>query len=147
MYKIHAALTGFPFAIVTALVIIEILKVFKFKNLLLVRLFCSSLFFLYVIFAFTSGYIADWFLPEFNEATLKTYDEHYFLARILLFVSAIPLVFSYLIYKDFKKNYYYFYLLFLFINLGLVLVTANHGGELVFEHGVGVTLPDQTPKP
>jgi uncharacterized membrane protein len=145
MHKVHAIFTGFPLAILLALILFEIFSRFKSnlfnKNINICRFFLLAIFLIFTLITFITGYVADWYLPKFSESALITFSNHYFYAKLILFVSLLPLFLSLIKYHTKKTNNTTLeiaYFLSLIFCITIILIIGYFGGELIFTHGIGV---------
>lgn len=144
MPNLHPPLTAFPLALLLVVAILEIVLLFRpryrdhLQQALAVNLFFAMVA---VIAAFFSGYQAS----DAANQTFRIADDvistHHSWGRLLLF-AVIPCWALELLGR--RARYYrplfrVGYFLLLAICVALVVVTGYLGGQLVFEHGAGVS--------
>jgi len=144
--NLHPPLTAFPLALITAVVILEIINCFrpssKLKSAIEINLFLAMIA---AIAAFYSGYQA----AENASLDFKVNEDiiawHHTVGRLILF-SIIPAFFLSLIAERaeyFRAGFKAFYYLLLGISFFLVVYTGYLGGELVFSYGAGVKVENR----
>ncbi len=141
MISLHPPLSGIPLSFVALLVVIEMLRwtrwgkgIATFTSFVVVATVVST------TAAFFSGYQAVSDLGEISEATEQLISQHHTIGRLLMF-NAFALATSHWITsvaahgKSFFHASYYF---FLVVQLVLTMWAGYFGGNLVFEHAIGV---------
>ncbi|MCB0338443.1 MAG: hypothetical protein KDD53_02515 [Bdellovibrionales bacterium] len=141
-YHLHPFLSSFPVVLCSCALLSEFLFVFsKRREFRLVTRFSIVLLLLSTIAAFLSGYLASDLANQTFVISNDLIERHHFTGQILLF-----LVFP-LSILNFARDYASygklgFSITFQVVLLATVLtafVTGFRGGELVFEHGAGVS--------
>lgn len=139
--NLHAALSGFPLPLAITLSVIEFLWWWQQKpqwnqsaKILLSALGGG------VILAYTSGWIASLSLPELSSLIEDALEAHFSFARAVLF-SVVPLTALRILAErttSRAKVFWWGYRTVLIGTLLFIVITGRLGGQLVFDHGVGV---------
>jgi uncharacterized membrane protein len=145
MIFLHPPLSGMPLAFVGLLVVVEVLRCFgswrgsllTTQRILLISLIGST------ICAFLSGYQASSPLGDLSSDVQNALGQHHAYGRLLLINSLLMGTFSLIAARAVhgKKGISALYVVTLVFQLLLTLWVGFLGGSLVFDRGVGVTLP------
>jgi len=142
MTNLHPPLTGLPFAGTLFLLAVEVLGGFRrFKQTAhIVRPIALVACIAGVAAAFLSGYQASSAVGNISDATQALLAQHHSLGRLVLLASGLMGAFYFAAQRARHGQrimfaLYYFSLLVFAVS---TLVVGQLGGELVFEHGVGV---------
>lgn len=141
MPSLHPPFAAFPVALLTVVVLLELSTFFWRSekrdaviatNLVLALVFTSVAFF--------SGYYARDALNVVTPEIDKKISDHHQSGRLLLFAlfPCVMLYFAALKATHGRKAFRVVYLISLMICFALLYNTGLAGGELVFQHGVGV---------
>lgn len=141
MVALHPPLSGYPLAFLSLLVVLEVLCLTRFRtrvlgarSIIVVALVIST------AASFFSGYQAVSNLSELSERIEGLISQHHTIGRLLLF-NVVVLATAYWISGVATQARVVFralYYLLLTSQLCLTLWVGYLGGELVFEHGIGV---------
>lgn len=141
MINTHPPASGFPFAFIVLLIVLEILQV-RFRSAIkrefiemVLFAFCAGL-----LLSFFSGYHGLEYVDTRNATVLDHVSVHHSWAKALLFVSP-ALLCTALLAPRAKKNQRFFWVAYyclLCITVLLTTLVSFLGGQLVFVHGAGV---------
>ena len=145
MIALHPPLSGMPLAFVVLLVVVEVLGCFGSRRASLVvtkRILLLSVIGA-TIGAFLSGYQASSPLGDVSPEVQEALGQHHAYGRLLLINSLLMGTFSWIASRAVhgKKGIVVLYVVTLAVQLMLTLWVGYLGGSLVFDRGVGVTLP------
>ena len=139
---IHPPLSSFPVALISSVVVLEMIGVFKrSKSLDMASSVLVVAAALGTAAAFFSGYFSfesasrSFHIPEAEIAF------HHNLGRLLLF-SVVPWVALHFLSRRAGAGWRIAYLMCLAVVFGLTVTTGFYGGRLVFHFGAGVSLSD-----
>lgn len=152
MYRLHAAVTGFPLAVCVLLLILECWCGFvsagdstddsaddstsASKH---VRKYLTYCLLLFVGLVFVTGYAVYLSMPEMEEEVAGAIEKHFFYGKLLLFILVPFAVCSVLRIKEpVSRGIYFFYCCSFLLFFFALLYVSFLGGELVFRYGVGV---------
>ena len=138
---IHPPFSGFPGVILVLLLGLELIFLAKLIEVEKAKSIATFLVIALCIispFTYFSGYFGSEYASRSFEVSQDVIKQHQFYALLFLF-SLFPLSIMFYL-RLIKAEYAFYYRFFLLVSLALVLITANMGGVLVFEHGAGVQL-------
>ncbi len=142
MLQFHPPLSGMPLAFVVLLVVVECLKKLRRLAPLLgaVQVVCVLSIMLSTALAFLSGYQASSELGELSDPLALELGTHHALGRLLLCNSILLATFFWVARVAVRGAAVFkaLYLIFLVSQIVLTLWVGGLGGDLVFEHGLGV---------
>ncbi len=144
MFNPHPPLSGFPPALLILLLVAEIAGGRGARE---IRRFLLLSTLVFSASAYFSGLYASEFASSHFEVPAQLISTHEGYARLFLLLF-LPLTFFGIIRDSAYGNRLIstLYRLLLTASLGIVIYTGHLGGELVFEHGAGVTLRAQGEK-
>ena len=139
--SLHPVCSGFPVAVLTLLVVNELLVFFKREQSgIRIRFFlvCSLAF--GSSCAFLTGYEASSLAGDLSEKVLALLSRHHATGRLLLINAFLISVFFWLsTFARYNQRLFHIaYYLTIFIQIGLTMYVGMLGGSLVFDCGVGV---------
>jgi uncharacterized membrane protein len=142
MGPIHPAIVHFPIALLVMAAVLHVLAFFISKPDLRTFAFWLHLVgTVTCVAAILSGDYAEGQLLEPSEAMRDLAGEHETLGMISGWGFGVLAVWAYL-RKESKVKWEQIGFVVLFVLMtGILLIAAQHGGELVYEYGAGVSLP------
>ena len=140
-YNFHPPLVSFPFALISVVVILELILLF-YRSEIIAKAITVNLIFivLTVVAAFFSGYQAMELANVKSDFLQDLVAYHHNMGRLLLF-STLACFVMYLAAQKASKRKILFsltYKLLLLLCFTLVIFTGYLGADLVFSHGIGV---------
>ena len=145
MMPLHPPLSGMPLAFVVLLVVVEGVRSFASwrdglrvtRRVLLISVIVST------VSAFLSGYQASSPLGDLSREVQEAVGQHHAYGRLLLINALLMGTFAWIGARAVhgKKGIWVLYVLTLLVQLALTLWVGYLGGSLVFDRGLGVTLP------
>lgn len=140
--NLHPIVVHIPIALLVVAVLIDLIRLFKREHsaLNLTVQFLYGLGTLGLIFAFISGRQATETVEVAGQAfSVLASHENWALATMIFFIAFFGLRFAAYWYQlDTRKSICVASVFLGLIGMGLVTITGDRGGELVFSHGVGV---------
>lgn len=146
MPDFHPFLVSFPIVLIVLVFSLEMYAKLKRDqsvssfNFILLAVLVLSVFFAY----FSGNYASSLITGKLYELHNPKIDFHHLLATVTLFLVIIPLVFKLSLKSNPKQALEVIYWLSLILVLISILTTGYFGGSLVFDHGVGVNLANQS---
>lgn len=145
--NLHPLVVHFPIALLAVAVLVDIIRLAKRKHasLNLTVQILYGLGTLGLIFAFLSGRLATETVEVAGQAfTVLASHENWALATMIFFIAIFGLRFAAYWYQlDRRKSISAGFIVLGLIGMGLVTITGDRGGELVFGHGVGVAAVEE----
>jgi len=142
MVNLHPPLTAFPPALLVLCIIFELkymLSKSKIERISALELIHYTTGF--SILTYLSGYIGSEFADQTFAIDPALISFHEQVARVSLLLLITASILSLVVKETKQKLARSAFQLFLLLSFGVILYTANLGGELVFKHGAGVSAP------
>jgi uncharacterized membrane protein len=138
--QFHPKIVHFPIALLSCYVFLEVLTAI-FKKDFLVK--AALLFLLFGVLgalaAILTGQQAEAAFDYWNKQASAIMEEHEMYANITIwYFSALLVIRSFLVFKKkFTNVFKYIFVGLALIGFYLVVQTGDHGGRMVYEHGIG----------
>ena len=142
MVQFHPVLSGFPVAFLFLLVCVEVARLrWRSSSCEAIRAAAVIAIFVGSLLSFVSGYQASDSAGTLSETVTARLSDHHAMGRFLLINSFLLLTFWKIerIAVHARAMFVTLYLVFLIVQIGLTIEVGHLGGDLVFEHGVGVS--------
>jgi len=142
MPPLHPPCSGMPLAFIAFLVVVELLSLIRRwrDSLVSTRLIAVCALAASVTLSFLSGYQASSSLGDLSLDTEAALSEHHAYGRLLIINAGVMLVFFLVAGRAVhaKRTMWGLYYTTMILQIILTLLVGNMGGDLVFNHAVGV---------
>lgn len=142
MIYLHPALASFPAVLLLVALGLEVASAIRGTDVFRVAIRIQlSLAVVFVLAAFFSGYLANDLANQTFSVADSFISRHHLSGRLLAFLilpcAALEFIARRAVYA--RGGFRVAYLMLLLLCVGLAVYTGHLGGELVFEHGAGVS--------